>query len=72
MCSRDKVYGRLSALFVQMNEMGEIFGSYGERCQCDNTTSGACPKGLNGDICSGMCYFVSSYIHTLCSLHTYH
>ena len=53
--------------YVQINEMGEVFGSYGEKCQCENTTSGACPKGQNGDICSGMCYFGPSYICTSCS-----
>ena len=29
-------------------------GSYGERCQCDNSTgAGACPVAMN-DTCSGM------------------
>ena len=43
-----------SPLPSQRNEAGTVIGSYGERCQCDNTTSGRCPKGLNGDFCSGM------------------
>ena len=29
-------------------------GSYGERCECDNSTSGACPVGTDLKlVCSG-------------------
>jgi protocadherin alpha len=37
---------------VEVDGVVQILGSYGERCECDNETSGACPSGM-GSVCSG-------------------
>ena len=41
---------------VQETRNGVVLtlGSYGERCECDNSTSGACPVGTDlKPVCSG-------------------
>ena len=41
---------------VQETRNGVVLtlGSYGERCECDNSTSGACPVGTDLKlVCSG-------------------
>ena len=43
-------------LYIQETRNGVVLtlGSYGERCECDNSTSGACPVGTDLKlVCSG-------------------
>ena len=47
-------------------------GSYGERCECDNSTSGACPVGTDLKlVCSGRsnnyrgCVIVTDTFHEI-------
>ena len=58
---------------VQETRNGVVLtlGSYGERCECDNSTSGACPVGTDLKlVCSGRsndyrgCVIEALYIHT--------
>ena len=61
-------------LYIQETRNGVVLtlGSYGERCECDNSTSGACPVGTDLKlVCSGRsnddtcCVIVTDTFHEI-------
>ena len=52
------MYNYTATLQDTIGGVFQIVGSFGERCQCDNSTgAGACPVGRDIDqVCSGECW----------------
>ena len=55
------MYAHVCCMFFMQDTVGgefQIVGSFGERCQCDNSSgTGACPVGRDIDqVCSGECW----------------